>query len=390
MRAIMAIARAMIALCALMLSRPALPGDGQRLASTFPLPSAEVATGLAAAAVATAPTERTSSPGRIRTQGAGLSMPRGYARGKIPVILIHGLWSNPRSWNRMLAAFGDEPSLRERYQFWLFGYSTGDPILYSASLLRQAIQSARSQFDPERIDPAFGRMVLIGYSMGGLLAKTMAQDSQYRLWGTISTQPPDRLLGPPDAQKFLRESFLFRPLPEVERLMMIATPHRGSRLEHGFISLVASHFARPNDSLRHVYSTILGNNQPDFFQSSFRAGLPGSVDQLEWKHPLLINLDEIGIDPAVTYHSIIADLSNPPKPGGSDGVVPYESAHLDGSASEFLVHDTHLCQENPRVIEECRRILLDHASAPSRKLVPPHLSWQHESGASTETVKSLP
>src|SRR5262249_13349012 len=58
--------------------------------------------------------------------------------------------------------------------------------------------------------------------------------------------------------------------------------------------------------------------------------------------------------------SIIADRSDPPRAGGTDGVVPYASAHLDGVASELLIHGGHLCQDHPLVIRECRRILTEH------------------------------
>ncbi len=37
------------------------------------------------------------------------------------------------------------------------------------------------------------------------------------------------------------------------------------------------------------------------------------------------------------------------------------NAHLDGTASEFLVSSSHFCQENPAVIREIRRILLEHS-----------------------------
>ena len=45
---------------------------------------------------------------------------------------------------------------------------------------------------------------------------------------------------------------------------------------------------------------------------------------------------------------------------GKDGVVTYQSAHLAGMESEFIVHSSHSCQENPATIEELRRILLRH------------------------------
>jgi pimeloyl-ACP methyl ester carboxylesterase len=298
-----------------------------------------------------------------RFEPAGLSLLHPYVPGKIPVVLVHGLWSNPRSWTRMLEAFHSDPILRERYQFWAFGYSTGAPILYSAYLLRQAIRQARLEYDPACADPAFGRMVLIGYSMGGLLAKVMAQDSRSRVWDLISTQPPDRLTGPVDVCESLRQSFIFRPLPEIQRLIMIATPHRGSLLNQGAVPKIAARFVRNADELKAAHQSLLTSNQPGFFRGGFRRGLSTSVHQLRWAHPLLLELGKLGVDPAVKFHSIMADLRDPPREGGGDGVVPYESAHLDGSSSELIVHGAHLCQDHPDIIRECRRILIEHGSA---------------------------
>src|SRR5207248_836369 len=62
-----------------------------------------------------------------RFEAAGLSLVRPCVRGKIPVVLIHGLWSSPRSWAPMIEGLQADPILRENYQFWTFGYPTGEP-----------------------------------------------------------------------------------------------------------------------------------------------------------------------------------------------------------------------------------------------------------------------
>ena len=64
--------------------------------------------------------------------------------------------------------------------------------------------------------------------------------------------------------------------------------------------------------------------------------------------------------PGVAAHSIIAVSGEGPPEDGSDGVVSYRSAHLDGVASEKIVRSGHSVQSNPDAIEEVRRILLDH------------------------------
>ena len=41
-------------------------------------------------------------------------------------------------------------------------------------------------------------------------------------------------------------------------------------------------------------------------------------------------------------------------------MVPYNSAHIDGVASELIVHSGHSAQESPLAIEEMRRILVEN------------------------------
>ena len=47
-------------------------------------------------------------------------------------------------------------------------------------------------------------------------------------------------------------------------------------------------------------------------------------------------------------------------------MVKYVSAHIDGVASEKIVHSSHSVQGNPEAIQEVKRILIEHAreSAP--------------------------
>src|SRR5262249_868910 len=82
----------------------------------------------------------------------GLESRRPYERGKVPVVLIHGLWGNPRLWDRMVDELEADPVLRGEYQFWTFRYASGDSIPYSAHLLRQSLRRARRVFDPDRTD----------------------------------------------------------------------------------------------------------------------------------------------------------------------------------------------------------------------------------------------
>ena len=59
----------------------------------------------------------------------------------------------------------------------------------------------------------------------------------------------------------------------------------------------------------------------------------------------------------VTCHSIVALRR---EGASSDGVVRYESAHIEGVASEKIVISGHSVQDHPDAVAEVRRILLEH------------------------------
>src|SRR6185369_13771607 len=127
----------------------------------------------------------------------GLFLEHPYERGKIPVVLIHGLWSSPKTWTRTINDLRADPALRDRYQFWTFQYPTGNPFIHSASILRQQIAEVRATFDPDRNDPAFDQMIVVGHSMGGLVAKSLIAPSGDAIWRLISARPFEQLKATP-------------------------------------------------------------------------------------------------------------------------------------------------------------------------------------------------
>jgi hypothetical protein len=62
----------------------------------------------------------------------------------------------------------------------------------------------------------------------------------------------------------------------------------------------------------------------------------------------------------VPVHSVIGDIDGRGAPGGTDGIVPYSSSHIDGVASELIVDSGHSVQKSPEAIRELARILRQH------------------------------
>ena len=99
-------------------------------------------------------------------------------------------------------------------------------------------------------------------------------------------------------------------------------------------------------------------NPEAFTVTQGRNRLPTAVDNMSPRNPFIKTLSSIPIAPSVAAHSIIAVQGDGPIETGDDGVVKYESAHIDGVKSELVVRWDHSVQGRPEAIEEVRRILL--------------------------------
>lgn len=288
----------------------------------------------------------------------GLYMLQPYQKDKIPVVFVHGLISSPLTWLPMINGLMADPELRERYQFWYFSYPTGNPVLYSEMLLRESLENVRKTFDPEGKNPAFNNMLIVGHSMGGLLAKAMVQDSGDQLWNAVSKVPPSELSVPQDVQKMVEKMFFFKPLPFVTEAVFIAAPHRGSGMALGTIGAIGRSLVTLPFTLAKVSASLLGTLATLGHRLPIK-GMPTGIDGLSPKNPVLTASADIPV--AVPFHSIIGNEDKAGVPGGTDGVVPYWSSHLDAAQSELIVKSGHGAHEHPLAIREVRRIMLEHA-----------------------------
>jgi pimeloyl-ACP methyl ester carboxylesterase len=278
---------------------------------------------------------------------------------RIPLVLVHGTASSPARWAELINELAVDPRLRPHYQIWLFIYDTGNPVAYSGGRLRQALENVVHELDPEGKATALQRMVVIGHSQGGLLTKLTAINSGTRFWDNISTTPLDQLAMEPETRELLRRSLFVTPLPFVKRVIFISTPHRGSyqaalrlgRLSSWLVSL-------PGDLTKRTLNVITQNQDKLLVQKMEK--LPTSVDNMNPSHPFIKTLASIPVAEGVTAHSIIPVLGEGPITSGTDGIVKYESAHIEGVESELVVRSGHSVQGHPKAIEEVRRILIEH------------------------------
>ncbi|MHC1791961.1 esterase/lipase family protein [Solidesulfovibrio sp.] len=292
-----------------------------------------------------------------------LYMLQPYDPDKIPVVFVHGLLSSPTTWAPMFNGLMGDPELRARYQFWFFRYPTGNPVIHSAATLRASLDEVRRSFDPAGRNPAFNAMVVVGHSMGGLLTKTLVQDSGDRLWTDFSPKPLDSLTLAPEDRTALQQAFYFTRRPYVARVVFIATPHQGSEMALGTIGDIGRALITLPLTILKPLGAVTAALAQGATPPGSRAGrepklMVTGVDSLSPKNPTLRTLADLPM--AVPHHSVIGNEKKADTPGGTDGVVPYWSSHLDDAQSEKIVHSGHSAQDHPLAIREVRRILLEH------------------------------
>jgi pimeloyl-ACP methyl ester carboxylesterase len=269
---------------------------------------------------------------------------------RTPVIFVHGLQETPASWAPMINTLQSDPSIEKHYQFWVYGYPSGYPYPYSAALFRRDLDGI------DRAFPNHKRVVLIGHSMGGMICRLMITDSGDKIWrANFSTAPAQTPLSG-ETRKQLEESLLFVHRRDVQRVIFIATPHRGSKFAAGWIGRIGSSLVRTPRSFASIYASTKPLLIADPAARTLKR-MPNSVDTLEPNDRFVQAVNKLPIASDIPYHSIMGDRGRGDTPNSSDGIVPYWSSHLQGAQSELIVNSDHGAQYNPQAIQEVERIL---------------------------------
>lgn len=294
----------------------------------------------------------------------GLYMFQPYEPGKIPVLMVHGLWSSPMTWLEMFNDLRSQREIRDHYQFWFYLYPTAQPFWLSAAQLRLDLAHVRETLDPTRQQPALDQMVLIGHSMGGLLSHLQTIQSNDDYWRLVSNEAFPQIKADPKAKKRLEEVFFFQPSPSIRRVVMIGTPHRGSNFANPTTEWILGKLTTPIKRIAETQEELYKNN-PGAFPTTSLLSIDTSIDSLSPHAPIFPVMLAAQRPPWVKYHSIVGVL---PKDSWlakisaeGDGVVPRESAHFEGAASEITVPADHSSvHSHPAAVLEVRRILLEH------------------------------
>jgi pimeloyl-ACP methyl ester carboxylesterase len=281
----------------------------------------------------------------------GLYFLQPYDPDRIPLVFVHGLFSTPWDWVQTINGLQADPEIRKHYQFWVFAYPTGNPILYSALRLRQDLARV------DQIYPNHKPFVVVGHSMGGMLTHDQIITVTQTMWEKAMGEYAKHIFEGEPSNSLIVRATTFRANPRIKRVVFICTPHRGSDMASGGLGKIAISLITLPGKVMSVMKDSLTSAELVHLTGSAKR-FPNSVWGLKPTNPALPVINEARI--SVPYHSIIGDRGKDHCPECSDGVVAYWSSHLDGAQSECIVPGPHGSCQLPQTIAELDRILRLH------------------------------
>lgn len=269
---------------------------------------------------------------------------------RIPLVLVHGLFSTPDMWKNLINELNAEPGIGGRYQFYSFTYPTSLPPSFSGTLLRDSLDELRE------VHGFSDGYVLLGHSMGGILIRTKATNSGRHIWDYFLGDNADKAWESVPEDDIFRRSVVFEADPAVRRLVFVAVPHRGSPVAtRAPVRFLTRLIRFPVELTGYVASSPLVA-----FGVMDERRLPSSADGLSPSSHFLQGLAPLPTE--APAHSIIGNRGLPgPLEESSDGIVPYWSSHLPFAVSELVVPSDHSATEHPATLEEIKRLLLQDA-----------------------------
>lgn len=284
-----------------------------------------------------------------------------YDPDKTVVLVIHGLNSSPATYTPLINTLRADETIRRNFQFWFYSYPSGYPYPHSAAILRKELDAIQKRF------PLKKKMVVIGHSMGGCISRLLITDVGDKLWMDTFGKPPAEVEMSAESKKLFSDAIIFNHRPEIGRVIFIAAPLRGADMASGWMGRLGSRLVKSPFRLvgagREALKVMTFRSDPNQLKLK---RIPNSVDTLAPNNRFVMSINKYPLSSDIPYHAIVGDRGkggskDHTKPCSSDGLVPYWSSYLPDAQSELIVPSGHGAHQNPKAIEEVRRILLLHA-----------------------------
>lgn len=284
-----------------------------------------------------------------------------YDPRKIPILCIHGLGDSQATWAPLIESLRTDPTIRKNYQVWFFSYPSGYPYPLMAELLRKKLDAINAYY------PDHKRIVVIGHSMGGMIARELITDSGMRIWNAYYDVPPAQLPVTEKTRRIMSSAFIFQHRPEIARVIYASASHRGADMATGFGGQLLSKIIGGNATAPELAADeakAISLMKPDYSGDKLQR-IPNSLDVLKPGNRFVTTIDKIPPTKGVPFNSIIGDRGkggnhDRTPPISTDGIVPYWSSHLDGAESELIIPSDHWSNRHPLGIAEVKRILHKH------------------------------
>ena len=239
---------------------------------------------------------------------SGLYMVQPYDPDRIPVLMVHGVWSSPMTWMEMFNDLQADPEIRR---------------------------------------------------MGGLISQMLTINSGNKLWSSVSNRPVESLKANAEVKSDIRRVFFFESNPSVDRIVTIASPYNGSSLSNRFTQWLSGSLVWLPAKTYQLSRVIFEQDDKSWWDSF--ATQRTSMDSLTKQSGVLRLIRETRVPDDVKHHNIVGIKRGSSQANWTDGVVAYRSAHCADASSEKIVRASHSeVHRHPEAVAEVRRILLEH------------------------------
>src|SRR5690606_3000923 len=283
-----------------------------------------------------------------------------YNPNKKVIVLVHGLASSPEAWIRLTNDIMGDAVLRENFQVWQVFYSTNMPIIESRFQIYALLTQAFAKVDAKA--PAKKDAVLVGHSMGGIIARLLVSDADVTKKALAMMN--NRQLNKYQKLPIVSQRLVMKDIPNFNRAIFLATPHTGTDYADRWFTKAARKIIRiPGAFLSAVGDSIQNQDLDvkDLLTQIDHGLIQNGPSDLSHQSKFMELTKNINPRKGLAFHSIMGNITDSDDLNIiTDDVVPYKSAHLNGAVSEKIIKGGHSIQETPEAILELRRILRLH------------------------------